>query len=91
MVRIHRGKESDLETAVGLVGPVTVGIDSKHYSFQVYYISVTRVSFDWLYRDYTHTLIACYKAATGGDGLNNFENSSFASKLSPCTQVFASK
>ncbi|XP_064388733.1 procathepsin L-like [Halichondria panicea] len=36
MVRIHRGMESDLETAVGLVGPVTVGIDSKHYSFQFY-------------------------------------------------------
>ena len=37
MVQIRKGSESDLMAAVAIAGPVTVGIDHKHSSFQVNY------------------------------------------------------
>lgn len=36
MVKIRKGSESDLMAAVAIAGPVTVGIDHKHSSFQFY-------------------------------------------------------
>ena len=35
MVKIRKGSETDLMAAVAIAGPVTVGIDHKHSSFQV--------------------------------------------------------
>lgn len=35
MVRIKRNSESDLMAAVAIAGPVTVGVDHMHSSFQV--------------------------------------------------------
>lgn len=36
MVRIRRYSESDLMAAVAIAGPVTVGVDHMHSSFQVH-------------------------------------------------------
>ena len=35
MVRVRRGSERDLMVAVAVAGPVTVGVDHMHSSFQV--------------------------------------------------------
>ena len=35
MIRIKKGKEADLQTAVAFVGPVTAVVDSRHNTFQV--------------------------------------------------------
>lgn len=35
MVKITKGSEDDLMAAVAIAGPVTVGIDHLHSSFQV--------------------------------------------------------
>ena len=35
MVRVRRGSESDLMAAVAIAGPVTIGVDHRHSSFQV--------------------------------------------------------
>ena len=35
MVKIKKGSETDLMAAVAIAGPVTVGVDHAHSSFQV--------------------------------------------------------
>ena len=35
LVRVRSGKETDLQLAVAIAGPVTVAVDARHTGFQV--------------------------------------------------------